>query len=1029
MMELVGTTLGSYRIDRLLGEGGMGAVYQAYDLSLQRDVAIKIIHPHFARRPEFRERFMQEARIMARLDHPGIVKVFLLGKEGDMLYLPMEYIKGGNLRQMLDRLIQSHNWIPLNEALLLIQQLCQVVEYAHKNGVLHRDIKPANLMLKPEPTDGLPFRIVLTDLGLAKLLEGLGMTQEGTSLGTPAYMSPEQASGKPTDARSDVYSLGVLLFELAVGCLPFEIRTITEATRYHTQVPPPAPRSIRPDLPEAVERVILKALEKDPNKRYASAAALGTALSGSPSSATEIDHQAGPGMSSLVTEYQASVIASSQLGSASLLTVFGSEPNEPRGASVFAGQSVPPGPDSHIQILQKDQTAKVLKLPAGTVTIGRGKENHIVLNDEKVSRRHAQITWDGLEYHVMDLNSSNGTYLENAKLLPGIQEVLRPNQNLRIGDSWLRIILSTTQAQQSGIRSSVGSTLLYASSSAGVVGASVTPQQLSVEPGGSATASIALLNQSPNVDQFLLSITGIPDTWVASMPPAVDLLPGEQKEVVLTLLIPRAPGSRAGRHPLILRITSQRDTSQIVEVKPTLTISAYSQLKVELQPERLRTGQTGRLLIDNQGNASETVFVELKDREKALNFDLAQKQLSVPEGKALATEYTARLRKPYWLGAEKTYPITAQVKTSQGEPRSFPAEIVSRAILPVWIIPIMLFICLVLGMGAFLGNSVLSRAAAVSRQTAIGLTSSNTGLTATATWLLQDDDRDGLTNGQELQLNTLPGQQDTDNDGLSDGQEVNTYHTDPLQPDTDRDGLKDGEEVSRGLNPLLVDTDGDGINDPQDLAPISTSTGTADAASTQEAANQTSTAIANLTLSAQNATATQNALNAMQAQNSINATNTQIALNATQTQDSINAAAAQAAANATATAQALACFVGNWVPVVSDGGMARLQVEQPNQSTFTFHGWGECTPDDCDWGVINVPASTPKLVGTFQFSFKSTRVTLECMANNQLSAEVFDHYTDGRTDRTSLYTLKRQLVVFPRPGQVQVTLVAPQASP
>src|SRR6266508_2810283 len=160
-MDFLGKTLGNYRIDSLLGEGGMGAVYQAFDLTLQREVAIKLIHPHFARRPDFRDRFMQEARLMARLDHPGIVRVFLLGKEGDLLYLPMEYIKGGNLRQLLDKLIQEQKWFPLNEALLLVQQLCEVVEYAHQHGVLHRDIKPANLMLKPERTDGLPFRVIL----------------------------------------------------------------------------------------------------------------------------------------------------------------------------------------------------------------------------------------------------------------------------------------------------------------------------------------------------------------------------------------------------------------------------------------------------------------------------------------------------------------------------------------------------------------------------------------------------------------------------------------------------------------------------------------------------------------------------------------------------------------------------------------------------------------------------------------------------------------------------------------------------
>ena len=195
---------------------------------------------------------------MARLDHEGIVKVYTIGMEGDLLYIVMEFIPGSNLRQLLDELIQKNKWLPLHETIHLVEQLCHTLEYAHQNNVLHRDIKPANLMLKREPSDGLPFRVILTDLGLARLLEGQGLTQEGATVGTPAYMSPEQAAGQKTDPRSDVYSLGILLYELAVGRLPFTIRSVSEAVHFHTKEPPSRPRSIRPDLPESLERVILK---------------------------------------------------------------------------------------------------------------------------------------------------------------------------------------------------------------------------------------------------------------------------------------------------------------------------------------------------------------------------------------------------------------------------------------------------------------------------------------------------------------------------------------------------------------------------------------------------------------------------------------------------------------------------------------------------------------------------------------------------------------------------------------------------
>ena len=269
MEDLTGKQLGSYHVAAQLGKGGMATVYKAYQPSMVRYVALKVLPRHLADEdPQFILRFQQEAHVLAQLQNPHILPVFDFGEAEGYTYLVMPLISGGTLA---DRLRGQP--VPLTQAGTIIAQVGDALDYAHSRGVVHRDVKPSNVLLDERGN------ALLSDFGIAKLVEGTQhFTQTGGILGTPAYMSPEQGLGAKIDRRCDIYSLGVILYQLVTGRVPFEAETPMAVLLKHINDPLPPPRSWNPALPEAVERVILKALAKNPDDRYATAGDLTEAL-------------------------------------------------------------------------------------------------------------------------------------------------------------------------------------------------------------------------------------------------------------------------------------------------------------------------------------------------------------------------------------------------------------------------------------------------------------------------------------------------------------------------------------------------------------------------------------------------------------------------------------------------------------------------------------------------------------------------------------------------------------------------------
>jgi len=256
-----GWRIGSrYRVLRHLGEGGMGAVYLVHDSELNRDVALKLIRPSLAGDPRLLERFKREIQLSSEITHPNVLRVYDLGEADDLRFLTMQFVCGEDLAAIIRR----EGKLPLERLVGIFRQICLGLAAAHDGGVLHRDLKPQNIMV------GAGGHVYLMDFGLAKVVDESGMTQTGAVMGTPAYMSPEQVKGETLDIRSDIYSLGTILYEMMTGRRPYAEGSAYEVMMKRLNSPPPPVRDLNPDLPDYLLRILDRCLETDRNLRYGS---------------------------------------------------------------------------------------------------------------------------------------------------------------------------------------------------------------------------------------------------------------------------------------------------------------------------------------------------------------------------------------------------------------------------------------------------------------------------------------------------------------------------------------------------------------------------------------------------------------------------------------------------------------------------------------------------------------------------------------------------------------------------------------
>lgn len=728
----LGRTIDSYRLDAVVGDGGMGTVFRAQDLNLDRQVAVKLMHAHFARRPEFRERLRQEAKTAAGFDHPSIVRIFDFGETDELSYIVMEYITGGSLRDHLRRLQSQGRYLPATQGLQVGYQIADALQYAHSRGLVHRDVKPSNIILKrlsrPEEPTELPFRAVLTDFGLVKVLEGDRLTQSGATLGTPIFMSPEQCRGLVLDGRSDLYSLGVVLYELLTNRLPFQFKSLAEAVEGHAAgVMPPAPSSVNPAVPAVLDAIIEKALAKSPTGRYQTAEEMSVALRSARTAmsddATEVYSQA---LAAAAIAGSAATGATPEVASAEVL-----EP--PQGYALTI--ETPGYPTSDVSLTQTP------------ISLGRSADNDIVLPATGVSRVHAVLRATSSGWSVVDNDSANGTLLNGTRIPTAGPTPFRPGDELQVGPYRLRLSgpAEATAAMPVAPILAGASLATAAAASQTTVPAAVTQpppagapldvflsrDSISVDPGQSAEVTVDIANRGDQPDRVSLQVQGLSERWYDVEEGYINVAARSRSSTVLHLQLPREAGVTVGRHRFRVVVRSQSHPEAVVGVSANLVVGTFSAFEASMEPTELRVPGSVEVTLQNRGNVPLEFAVVGRDSQRQLAFEGERGRVQVPpaEQSEVALEISTQNRSVFGGGDRIPFEVEVRARTTTGQTggqQTLEGVALTRSLVPAWLqyalLAVLVFSCVTLALVFLFGNLFGGGASASATGTASAVT-------------------------------------------------------------------------------------------------------------------------------------------------------------------------------------------------------------------------------------------------------------------------------------------------------------------
>ncbi|NTU81956.1 MAG: protein kinase, partial [Chloroflexales bacterium] len=706
MTEPIGRQFGDYQIEALLASGPTGQVFSGRHIRLGRPAAVKLFDAALLARPGVRSRLLATLRDVAALRHPRLAEIYDVGDQDERLFLASELLAGGSLRSLL--LPGTPASVPLTLCLQLAAQAAEGLAVAHGGGFVHGAVKPESLWLERAP-GALPTGLKICDLGVAAVL-----SEE--AFGSPAYLSPEQCRGQAIDGRSDLYSLGVVLYELLLGAPPFNVRTVEAAVEKHLRTRPVPPRLVRPEIPAEVEALVLRCLAKSPEQRFPDASAFASA-------ARELIATLVPAPPALPINEQPTVSVTAPVAPAPPLA-------EQPTVSVSAPITQNPAP--RVQILgPQGVVLRVADLAAGTLTLGRAPERDLYIDDPQISREHLRLDWDGQRITATDLGSANGSFVGGVRLAPGVVTPWDGRAPLRVGPFTLRLEPAAATAFDDTLLTGLlsGATAPAAAAPPGAphprIEMRADQEHVAITPGAPTVIALRLSNTGHAADEVTLSVEGVPGAWLQGPgQQALRLDPGGQASTSILVTVPRGPEAPAGDYAVVVRARSLAG-AEVGTARLRWTVLPYSAADLRIAPPRAESRDTAgfQVIVRNLGNQLASYYLSFEDDDDTLGYALEQDEVSLEPGQSarvsLTVEAAGRL-----FGVPQARPFTIRADAGREEVAVAEGEFIHLATLPAWVAMAALgalALVVLLGALALFGNRDGGGVAVVPTATAVAL--------------------------------------------------------------------------------------------------------------------------------------------------------------------------------------------------------------------------------------------------------------------------------------------------------------------